>query len=125
MMTEACATGRPVYLYDTGEGQHVDEAQSLARRRRRDSAKECGEEGGSVFDRWHLKAWIYRLTMRLGPERLTRDIRIVQQLLVDSERAIWLGDGHPKALPRPLDDMPRAGGARAGALSVERGATAR
>ena len=46
--------------------------------------------------------------MRLGPQRLTRDIRIVQQLLVDSERAIWLGDGHPKGPPRPLDDMPRA-----------------
>ena len=46
--------------------------------------------------------------MRLGPQRLTRDIRIVQRLLIDSDRAVWLGDGHPKALPRPLEDMPRA-----------------
>ena len=104
MMTEACATGRPVYLYDTGEGR-----TSMKRNPWLDGEDEprCG--GAHVpLDRWHLKAWIYRLTMRLGPQRLTRDIRIVQQLLVDSERAIWLGDGHPKALPRPLDDMPRA-----------------
>ena len=46
--------------------------------------------------------------MRLGPQRLTRDIRIVQQLLIDSNRAVWLGDGHPSAAPKPLDDMRRA-----------------
>lgn len=107
MMTEACATGRPVYLYDTGEG-----ITSMKRNPWLDgedtSAEGVDGGAGSAFDRWHLKAWIYRLTMRLGPQRLTRDIRIVQQLLVDSDRAVWLGDGHPKGLPRPLDDMPRA-----------------
>jgi uncharacterized protein len=114
MMTEACATGRPVYLYDTGEGitsmkrnpfLDGDEAGFEA-----DGAPGSGT-GAAVrrpFDRWHLKAWIYRLTMRLGPQRLTRDIRIVQQLLIGSDRAIWLGDGHPTNAPRPLDDMPRA-----------------
>jgi uncharacterized protein len=103
MMTEACATGRPVYLYDTGEGR-----TSMKRNPWLDGEDEPDAAARRPLDRWHLKAWIYRLTMRLGPQRLTRDIRIVQQLLVASERAIWLGDGHPKALPRPLDDMPRA-----------------
>jgi uncharacterized protein len=103
MMTEACATGRPVYLYDTGEGR-----TSMKRNPWLDGEDETDAAAPRPLDRWHLKAWIYRLTMRLGPQRLTRDIRIVQQLLVASERAIWLGDGHPKALPRPLDDMPRA-----------------
>ncbi len=103
MMTEACATGRPVYLYDTGEGR-----TSMKRNPWLDGEDEPDSAARRPLDRWHLKAWIYRLTMRLGPQRLTRDIRIVQQLLVDSERAIWLGDGHPKALPPPLDDMPRA-----------------
>jgi len=103
MMTEACATGRPVYLYDTGEGR-----TSMKRNPWLDGEDESDAAAPRPLDRWHLKAWIYRLTMRLGPQRLTRDIRIVQQLLVASERAIWLGDGHPKALPRPLDDMPRA-----------------
>lgn len=103
MMTEACATGRPVYLYDTGEGR-----TSMKRNPWLDGEVESDAAAPRPLDRWHLKAWIYRLTMRLGPQRLTRDIRIVQQLLVASERAIWLGDGHPGSLPRPLDDMPRA-----------------
>jgi hypothetical protein len=46
--------------------------------------------------------------MRLGPQRLTRDIRIVQRLLVDSGRAVWLGDGHPPDQPPPLRDVERA-----------------
>ena len=103
MMTEACATGRPVYLYDTGEGR-----TSMKRNPWLDGEDEPESTAKRPLDRWHLKAWIYRSTMRLGPQRLTRDIRIVQQLLVDSDRAVWLGDGHPKTLPRPLDDMPRA-----------------
>lgn len=114
MMTEACATGRYVYLYDTGEG-----ITSMKRNPFLDGEDDEDDEGGAdgadrkkrrrrPFDRAHLRAWIYRLGMRMGPERLTRDIRIVQQLLIDSERAIWLGDGHPKALPRPLEDVPRA-----------------
>ena len=103
MMTEACATGRPVYLYDTGEGR-----TSMKRNPWLDGKHEPGSAARRPLDRWHLKAWIYRSTMRLGPQRLTRDIRIVQQLLIDSDRAVWLGDGHPKTLPRPLDDMPRA-----------------
>lgn len=109
MMAEACATGRPVYLYDTGEGRTsmkhnpwldgLDEADDTA----------AGDAGGfRLFNRWHLKAHIYRLTMRLGPRRLTRDIRIVQRLLVDSGRAVWLGDGKPTTASRPLDDVERA-----------------
>lgn len=108
MMTEACATGRFVYLYDTGEGiTSMKRNPFLDGEDEDDAAGEPGA-GRRRFDRAHFNAWIYRLGMRMGPQRLTRDIRIVQQLLIDSDRAIWLGDGHPKALPRPLDDMPRA-----------------
>lgn len=108
MMTEACATGRPVYLYDTGEGITSMKRDPWQGEAGDDHGDGSDEDGRRSFDRWHLKAWIYRLTMRLGPQRLTRDIRIVQQLLIDSDRAVWLGDGHPKGMPRPLDDMPRA-----------------
>ena len=66
------------------------------------------EKAGFGLSRWHLKAHVYRATMKLGPQRLTRDIRIVQQLLIDTERAVWLGDGIPEKMPRPLEDMPRA-----------------
>ena len=106
MMAEACETLRPVYLYDTGEGM-----TSM-----KDNPWLDGEPGARAaagdpkvgFNRWHLKAHVYRWTMRLGPKRLTRDIRIVQQLLVDSKRAVWLGDGHPAGDPTPLEDMDRA-----------------
>lgn len=104
MMTEACVTGRPVYLYDTGEGM-----TSMKHNPWLDG--ETGTEAGDPklgLSRWHLKAHIYRLTMRMGPQRLTRDIRIVQQLLIDTKRAVWLGDGHPDAEPEPLRDMDRA-----------------
>jgi mitochondrial fission protein ELM1 len=110
MMTEACATGKPVYLFDTGEGRTsmkhnpwldgVDESAGDAIRN--------GKSSALGLNRWHLKAHIYRLSMRHGPQRLTRDIRIVQQLLVDTHRAIWLGDGQPGSDSRPLDDIDRA-----------------
>ncbi|MFP6655927.1 MAG: mitochondrial fission ELM1 family protein [Myxococcota bacterium] len=105
MMAEACVSGRPVYLFDTGEGR-----TSMKHNPWLDGMAEDTNGNGATIglNRWHLKAHLYRLTMRLGPERLTRDIRIVQQLLVDSDRAIWLGDGHPKAKSRPLEDMQRA-----------------
>jgi hypothetical protein len=113
MMAEACATGRPVYLYDTGEGRTsmkhnpwldgLDEGDVAAA-----ADEETGDGRLRLFNRWHLKAHVYRLTMRLGPRRLTRDIRIVQRLLVDSGRAVWLGDGRPTTNSRPLDDMERA-----------------
>jgi mitochondrial fission protein ELM1 len=110
MMAEACATGRPVYLFDTGEGRtsmkHNPWLDGI-----RGSSKEDGGFGESSaigLSRWHLKAHIYRITMRLGPQRLTRDIRIVQQLLVDTKRAVWLGDGVPTTASRPLEDVERA-----------------
>jgi len=110
MMAEACETDRPVYLYDTGEGMTSmkenpwldGEASALS-----GSHAEAGDAKLGL-SRWHLKAHIYRLTMRMGPQRLTRDIRIVQQLLIDSKRATWLGDGHPEASAPPLQDMARA-----------------
>ena len=110
MMAEACATGVPVYLFDTGEGRtsmkHNPWLDGVAGSARHDTESEESSSGG--LNRWHLKAHVYRLTMRLGPQRLTRDIRIVQQLLVDTNRAVWLGDGPPSTDSRPLEDVGRA-----------------
>jgi mitochondrial fission protein ELM1 len=98
MMAEACATGRPVYLFDTGEG-----ATSM-----RGGHTRNGEPLHWLTNRDHWGALVYRTTMRYGPRRLTRDIRIVQQRLVDSGRAVWLGEGEPAADPPPLRDLERA-----------------
>jgi mitochondrial fission protein ELM1 len=98
MMAEACATGRPVYLFDTGEG-----ITSM-----RGDGPDRGEPLRWLTHRDHWNAFVYRTTMRFGPRRLTRDIRIVQQGLVASGRAAWLGEGEPAASPPPLRDLERA-----------------
>ena len=47
--------------------------------------------------------------MKLGPERLSRDIRIVHKYLVDTGRAVWLGERFNAARPLPaLDCVGRA-----------------
>ena len=60
------------------------------------------------LSRAHWKAFVYRQTMRMGPLRLTRDIRLIQQQPVDSGRAAWLGDSEAPENPPPLRDLERA-----------------
>ncbi len=100
MMTEACATWKPVYLYDTGLGHYA----------MREGAAPPPETGRfwTRLDRPHLKAFVYRQTMRIGPRRLTRDIRIIQENLLASGRVAWLGEGRPTVDTPPLEDVPRA-----------------
>jgi mitochondrial fission protein ELM1 len=100
MMTEACATRKPVYLYDTAPGRfgmHDDRAPAAHRATQR-----------RWLDRAHWKAFVYRHAMRLGPQRWTRDIRIVHASLLASGRVAWLGEGTPNSDAAPLDDVPRA-----------------
>lgn len=100
MMIEAAATRKPVHLFDTGEGVTSMRADVTAR--------EALLRLPRHMDRVHWKAFVYRLTMRYGPRRWTRDIRIVQRHLVDSGRAVWLGDPWPGTTPPPLGDLDRA-----------------
>lgn len=102
MMAEACATRRPVYLFDTGEG-----ATSMRETGPADASREPGGPRG-LLDRAHWKAFVYRQTMKVGPQRWTRDIRIVHRRLVESGRAAWLGEGHPRSDAPPLCDVERA-----------------
>ena len=48
---------------------------------------------------------VHRIAMLTGPERLTRDMRAIQQRLIEAGRAVWLGQEWP---PGPLDDLERA-----------------
>ena len=90
MMTEACATGKPVLLYDTGTG-----VTSM----RGDSGAAPWDALRDRVDRTHWNAFVYRMGMQYGPKRISRDIRIVQRRLVESGRACWLGDGLPPRRP--------------------------
>jgi hypothetical protein len=101
MLAEACATRKPVHIFDLGEG---DKAM-----RPRPEPEPGVEVTSKRFEIAHIHAFLYRLLMRLGPERLSRDIRIIHQYLTDTGRAVWLGDAFPadRELPK-LDCLGRA-----------------
>ncbi len=96
MATEACATGKPVYLFDLGRSWF-----SMRRPARLPSLSELLAD----FDR---RALIYRLALTFGPRRLVRDLQVVPERLVASGRAAWLGDSAPAGSPPPLRDLERA-----------------
>jgi mitochondrial fission protein ELM1 len=98
MITEACATGKRVHLYDTGLGRYG----------MREALFPPPEPFWRRFDRPHLKAFVYRQTMRMGPQRLTRDIRIIQHNLLAKGRVSWLGQELTGGEAVPLEDVSRA-----------------
>ncbi len=98
MLTEACATRKPVHIFDLGVGRN-------AMRRQEPAQIISAVKEGKVFEKAHLKAFIYRLTMHIGPERMTRDIRIVHQVLVDNGMAVWLGDRFPEGTPPGVESV--------------------
>jgi uncharacterized protein len=103
MLTEACATLKPVYMFDlhTGPENRWGLLESLigkvdtSRRRR--------------LRRLRFQPLVFRLAFRFGPTRMTRDVRIIQRQLVAQKRSVWLGDTFPDGPPPPpLDDVQRA-----------------
>lgn len=107
MLAEACATRKSVHIFDLGEGENAmrpaTAEAAIALRRAR--------EAGRPLEAAHVKAFLYRQMMRFGPERLSRDIRIIHAYLVDSGRAVWLGDEMAGDRPLPaLDCLGRAVG---------------
>jgi mitochondrial fission protein ELM1 len=104
MLAEACATRKPVHMFDLDTGpdtkwplmaELLGEVQQRSWQRR--------------LRRLRFQPLVYRIAMVTGPRRLTRDVRIIQQQLIADGRAVWLGqpfpDGQP---PPPLDDVARA-----------------
>src|SRR5512144_2368768 len=87
MLTEACATGKPVYIYDLGEGEHAMRPKAT-----RPAAGGAGVRrtlSQRLTRRFHL------LVKMLTPRQLGRDIGIIHQQLVDAGAAAWLGDPVP------------------------------
>jgi mitochondrial fission protein ELM1 len=104
MLAEACATRKPVYMFDLDTGPDakwplmadlLGEVQQPSWQRR--------------LRRLKFQPLVYRIAMVTGPRRLTRDVRIIQQQLIAAGRAVWLGQRFPDgAPPPPLDDVVRA-----------------
>jgi len=110
MMAEGCATQKPVYLFDLGEGPNAMRPDPEGPKP--PTLLETFFRG--QLERNHIKAFVYRQTMKFGPQRMTRDIRIVQQNLVNSGHATWLSDALKRteltnlASPPPLQCVPDA-----------------
>lgn len=77
MLSEACATSRPVTMFDLGSGRYAMQA-------------EC--TGADSDNDFRLGGLLYRGLMRWGWQRLSRDISLVHENLVQAGRAAWLGE---------------------------------
>lgn len=83
MLTEACATGKPVYMFDLGPNAE----EPLASLSLRDVLRRLRER--CRLDR--LKAFLYRNLVHVPPSRMTRDLGRVYERLIATGRAVWLG----------------------------------
>ena len=104
MLAEACATRKPVYMFDldTGPDNHWPLLASLL-------GETQERSWGRRLRRWKFRPLVYRTAMVTGPMRLTRDVRIIQRQLVADRRAVWLGQEFPEGpAPPPMADVGRA-----------------
>lgn len=85
MLSEACATGKPVYIFDLGGMR----------------------EGVTVERDFRWGGFFYALMMRWFWQRLSRDITLVHRQLVAAGQASWLGEAAPPSAA-PVSDLARA-----------------
>lgn len=108
MLAEACATGKPVHMFDPGAGPFSMRHDAL--RAAGDSAQ-ARALAKHDSDRPDLAAGAlaYRALMRWGWKHLSRDISQMHLRLVRSGRMVWLGDPPPEARDSAApSDMQRA-----------------
>ena len=86
MLSEACATGKPVFMFDLG-------------------GMRTGHTPPRDF-RW--AGLLYHLLMRIMWRKLSRDITLVHRQLTDSGRVAWLGEAPPAPAGKQLSDMEKA-----------------
>lgn len=96
MLTEACATRRPVHIFDM-----------------RDRPPESGAGGSTrlmtrMANAMRYKAITHRLAQRFAPVRMRRDVGRLHKTLIASGRAVWLGQHFPDRQPPPLPDASAA-----------------
>jgi mitochondrial fission protein ELM1 len=91
MLSEACATGKPVYMAELGGYGYPL------------------RPGSSAPVDFRLSALVYSWIMRFGHQRLSRDLRLVHRALLEQGRAVWLGDAFTTSPPSlPPTDLERA-----------------
>lgn len=90
MLTEAAATGKPLYIYDFSD---------------RALPWWC------YWSNYRFNALVHRLAMKIGPKRMRRDVGNIQHALVEAQRACWLTDlmpGNTVNDVAQVDDLARA-----------------
>jgi len=98
MLSEACATCKPVFVYDLGRA-------TLAMRHERGRPEKLGD--WCRQDDFRLSAFTYWLLMKIGPRRLSRELRIVYERLMAEGRMGWFADSPPEGAMAPLADVGR------------------
>jgi mitochondrial fission protein ELM1 len=97
MLSEACATGKPVYMYDLGpSGDEALASLDLRTVRRRLRQR-------SWLDR--LKALLYGSLVHVPPHRMTRDLALVHRHLIRAGRVAWFGEPFPERTGPATDDL--------------------
>lgn len=90
MLSEAAATGKPVWLFDLGTGKWAMNPR--------------GTQG--TMDH-NLRTELYRMLMLVGPKRLSRDLRLVHEGFIEAGLAHWLEEGATPAEGGEAPDLPR------------------
>ncbi len=91
MLSEACATGKPVYMAELGGHGYP-----------------LRPDRSTPVD-FRLSALAYSWLMYFGHRRLSRDLRLVHRALLEQRRVVWLGDSFTTPPPSlPPTDLQRA-----------------
>ena len=93
MLTEACATGKPVHIFDLHDDAFPVTAGEWVRRLR---------------EAMGYRSLTHRLAQRFAPVRMRRDISALHDALIRDGRCVWLGDPLPANEPPPLPDSSAA-----------------
>jgi mitochondrial fission protein ELM1 len=105
MLTEACMTGKPVYIYDLGD-HPVPLPMDLSAR---EPVRPRRRPWWHFPENYRWKPLSHRLAMTLGPRRMRRDVGIIHRHLIEQGHATWLGQPFPsEGSPPPLADLERA-----------------
>jgi len=101
MLTEACMTLKPVYIYDLL--QHPVPLPA--------AVQKAGSHRSwwTRLESYRWKPLSHRLAMHLGPRRMRRDVSVMHRHLMTTGRAVWLGEPFPTTRhPTPPDDLEQA-----------------
>jgi hypothetical protein len=102
MIAEACATGKPTFLFDIEDGPRSMRAEEM-------QAPPGARLPPPHWKGADLSSTLWRIGLKFGPDWWTRDIRIVHRALTRSGRVAWLGEPPPRLeAADPMQDMRRA-----------------